>query len=157
MKRQIFLLQVISLGAFVFFSACNNSETSGTRSITTDIIQNSKSHSDPKPLSDLPQFEFKETEKDLGLILQGERVVHIFKYKNVGKGPLVISSLSSACGCTVADYSKEPLAYGEEGKIEVMFNSEGRQGMQDKSITILANTEPNRIELRIKANIIVPK
>lgn len=138
-----------------FLTSCSTSGDS--KPITTEIIQNSKSLNDKAPAGEMPQFEFKETEKDLGMILEGEQVIHTFKYKNVGKGTLVISSVSSTCGCTVADFSKEPLAFGEEGSIEVMFNSEGRQGVQDKVITILANTEPNRIELRIKANVVVPK
>jgi hypothetical protein len=69
---------------------------------------------------------------------------------------LIIQSASGSCGCTVPDFPKEPIPPGREGYIRVMFNSEGKSGMQEKQVTVLANTLPNTITVRVKAEIVQP-
>ena len=76
-----------------------------------------------------------------------------FKFKNIGKAPLIVSSASASCGCTVPEYSKDPVLAGQEGFIKVTFNSEGKHGMVSKTVTLLANTIPNTKVLTISADI----
>ena len=76
---------------------------------------------------------------------------------NTGNSNLVISNVSTTCGCTVADYPKDPIAPGKDGKIEVEFNSEGKSGMVDRKVTVVSNCEPNSTVLTIKSEVIVPQ
>ncbi|HRZ21419.1 MAG TPA: DUF1573 domain-containing protein, partial [Bacteroidales bacterium] len=73
------------------------------------------------------------------------------------KSDLRIASVSTSCGCTVSKYSREPVKSGEQGTIQVTFDSEGRKGFQNKSITVLSNAQPNRHELHIKARVEIPE
>ena len=96
---------------------------------------------------------FEYLDFDFGVIFQGETVVHKFKFTNTGTSALIISDVTATCGCTIPTYTKKPVAPGDDGFIEVKFNSAGRQGMQHKSVVVLANTQPNRIELTFIAEI----
>ena len=70
---------------------------------------------------------------------------------------LIISSAQGSCGCTVPEWPKEPIKPGEEGKIAVTFNSSGKQGKQNKTITLVANTIPNTKVIALKGDVLVPK
>ncbi len=102
------------------------------------------------------RFLFEETTYDFGKIKQGEIVKHIFKFKNDGENPLIISAAQASCGCTVPEYTKEPLAPGAESEIVVQFNSTGKMGVQNKTVQITANTLPNTTTLVLKG-IVEPK
>ncbi|MEQ9442413.1 MAG: DUF1573 domain-containing protein [Cyclobacteriaceae bacterium] len=99
------------------------------------------------------KFEFEETTHDFGTITEGEVVEHTFKFTNTGEAPLVIQNTSASCGCTTPSYSREPVAPGETGEVQVKFNSQSRPGVQNKTITITANTEPSVTRLFIKTNV----
>ena len=103
--------------------------------------------------ANLPQFEFEELNYDFGTITEGEVVEHTFTFTNTGEAPLVIQSTSASCGCTTPSYSREPVAPGETGEVQVKFNSQNRPGVQNKTITITANTEPAVTRLFIKTNV----
>lgn len=106
-----------------------------------------------KPEGPLPAFDFPEEVFDFGTIKEGEVVEHTFKFKNVGDAPLIIADAQASCGCTVPVYTKDPIAIGKEGEIKVRFDSKGKPGIQNKTVTITANTYPKTSRLRIKANV----
>lgn len=106
---------------------------------------------------ELPVMVFEKEFYDFGKIIQGEKVSYRFKFKNDGKTDLLISSVTTSCGCTTPEYSKVPVAPGKEGYVTVSFDSDKRQGVQQKSITVLANTLPNSTVLNIKAEVINPE
>ena len=110
-----------------------------------------KSESNEAAPADLKETKilFEEQSFDFGKIKQGDVVKHNFEFKNDGDNPLVITSASASCGCTVPQYPKDPVAPGEKGIIEVQFNSTGKVGPQNKTVTIIANTVPNTITLTI--------
>ena len=72
----------------------------------------------------------------------GEKITYEFKFNNTGKSPLIISDAKASCGCTVPEWPKEPVMPGQGGKIKVTFDSAGKSGLQDKQITVTANTNP---------------
>ena len=111
-----------------------------------------------KPTGPVAQFQWEDTDGkfDFGTINEGDVVSHTFVFKNIGTAPLVISSATGSCGCTIPTYPKEPIAPGEVDKIVVKFNSEGRPGVQNKNITIVSNTYPTINILEIKA-MVTPK
>lgn len=98
-------------------------------------------------------FKFEALEYNYGTIKQGDKVEHTFTFTNVGKEPLIISNAQGSCGCTVPEYPKEPIKKGEKGAIKVTFNSAGKMGMQDKTVTITSNAKTNPIVLHIKGTI----
>lgn len=101
-----------------------------------------------------PIIEFSELEHDFGTILEGEKVACVFTFSNKGDGSLVINSATTSCGCTVPEFDSDPIAPGEKGEIEVLFDSAYRQGIQNKTITIRSNAEKPVVILKIKAEVI---
>ena len=77
------------------------------------------------------EISFSEYEHDFGKITEGEKVAHIFTFENKGPGDLVISSASTSCGCTVTKYDRKPIPAGKGGSLEVVFDSNGRNGNPD--------------------------
>lgn len=99
------------------------------------------------------KFEFTESVWDFGTIKSGDVVNHIFKFKNTGTEPLIISNAKGSCGCTAPEWPKEPIAPGESGEMKVVFNSRGKSNKQNKTVTITANTTPNQTRLRVTGNV----
>ena len=100
--------------------------------------------------SGTPVLALEQTEFDFGTITQGDIVTHVFSFVNEGSAPLVISDISTPCGCTVPEWSKEPIAPGASGAITLKFDSKGKMGNQIKTCTIMYNSEksPDFITLR---------
>ncbi len=99
----------------------------------------------------LPVFTLQEESTyDFGKVKDGEIVEKSFAFKNTGDSPLVIGNISASCGCTTPEWPKEPIAPGTESNIMVRFNTTGKPGPQNKTVTITANTEPSVIELHVK-------
>jgi len=139
---------ILFTGIILFsFTSCNNNR------ISSDIIQNPNTANGKGDLSQLPSFKFEEEFHDFGKIMQGETVSYPFNFKNSGKSDLVISDVSTSCGCTIPSYPKTPIHPGQTGTIKVSFNSSGKHGFQNKNIVIVANTQPNTVILRIKAEV----
>jgi len=90
-----------------------------------------------------PSFKFESEEFNFGTIKQGESVTHEFVFTNTGNEPLLIMKADGSCGCTVPEYPKEPILKNQKGKIKVTFNSAGKVGMQDKTVTIQSNAKTN--------------
>ena len=109
----------------------------------------------PQPVDskNMPEFKFDVEEYNYGTIEQGKSVTYEFKFTNIGKEPLVISGAQGSCGCTVPEYPKEPLKKGEKHSIKVTFNSTGKSGMQDKTVTIKSNAKGGDKVLHIKGNV----
>lgn len=100
-----------------------------------------------------PVMVFEQTEHDFGAIGPDKKVSYTFNFKNTGEANLLISNAVGSCGCTVPEYPKEPIPPGESGKIEVTFSPTGKNGNQQKSITISTNTQAGKEMLTIKASI----
>lgn len=109
-----------------------------------------------KPEGPLPVMQFETTEHDFGTIKEGDIVEHVYKIKNTGEAPLIIQSAQPSCGCTVPDFSKDPIPAGGEGYVKAKFDSNGKPNAQNKSITVTANTWPKQTTLRFKA-MVLPK
>lgn len=101
-----------------------------------------------------PKVQFDTMYHDFGTLIEGEQAAFTFKYKNTGTADLIIKDAYSTCGCTVPDYSKKPIKPGAYGKIEVLFNSSGKKGLQYKRVTLKLNTKIAEKNLSIKANVV---
>jgi hypothetical protein len=125
------------LAAGMFFSACNSNHSSTVSNTTTGAATNG------------PVMKFEKETHDFGKIKTGDIVSYDFKFTNTGKSPLIITSGYASCGCTTPTWPKTPVKPGDTGVIHVAFDSKGKLGLQDKLITITANTNPaeNRVHL----------
>ena len=80
---------------------------------------------------------------NFGKVREGEMVTFNFRFKNVGPKPLVITSTTTSCGCTVPEKPEKPILPGETGFIKVVFNSKDKKGHNEKNIMVMANTKPS--------------
>jgi hypothetical protein len=97
---------------------------------------------------------FREYEHQFGKVDEGEKVGCIFTFENTGTSDLVILSAATTCGCTVPDYDRKPVSPGETGKLEVIFDTSGRNGIQSKVITVRSNASNPVVMLKITAEVI---
>ena len=106
-----------------------------------------------------PKIEFKATDNtiDYGKVSrETDNGVRVFEFTNTGNEPLLITNAQSTCGCTVPSFSKEAIAHGATGKIEVKYNM--NPGPIRKTITIesnASNVDSGRVALKIKGEVIV--
>ena len=129
-------------------------ETGG--STTTTPPENGSSATNAQPTSNLPltSVDFFEESHNFGEIKEGEKVKHTFRFKNSGSNPLKIENVKASCGCTTPRWSKDEIAPGGEGMIEVEFNSQGRVGVARKTVTVTANTDPRNKILSFTGEVI---
>ncbi len=109
-----------------------------------------------KPEGPLPTMEFQNTDHDFGTITEGDVVEYTYAFKNTGAAPLIIQGAQGSCGCTVPDWSKEPIPVGGTGFVKAKFDSNGKPNIQNKTVTVTANTWPKQTVLRFKA-MVTPK
>ncbi len=134
-----------------FLAACNNRSS---HKISGDLVTNPKSATVNS--GDEAIITFEKTEHDFGKLLQGEVVTCSFHFTNTGKAPLIISRVTTSCGCTVGEYPKEPIAPGDKGVIKATYDSKGHHGFQSRTLTVATNTNPATNTLRIKATVQTP-
>lgn len=89
------------------------------------------------------KVKFKTMKHDFGKLKAGEQREFDFEFTNTGKNELFIEFAKGSCGCTVPEWPKEGIKPGEKSKIHVKFDSTGKSGMQEKTVTVIANTEPS--------------
>lgn len=100
----------------------------------------------------LPKISFDEKGiYDFGQLTEGDTVEHVFTFTNTGEFPLIINNITASCGCTTPEWPREPIAPGTKSSIKVRFNSRGKMGQQNKTITVFANTDPAMTDLQFKA------
>jgi hypothetical protein len=82
--------------------------------------------------------------KHFGKIAEGQKLEVSYRFKNTGQKPLVIERVQPSCGCTVAEQPNQPVPPGEEGMIKASFNSEGRLGVNHKTLFVYANIKGSK-------------
>lgn len=91
------------------------------------------------------KIEFKTETIDYGVIEKGSDGVRIFEFTNTGNAPLIISKVSSSCGCTIPNWSKDPVMPGKSGEIQVKYDT-NRVNPIRKAITVISNADtPTRV------------
>ncbi|MGE5447493.1 MAG: DUF1573 domain-containing protein [Bacteroidales bacterium] len=99
------------------------------------------------------KFAFSEEIHNFGSLKAGEVVAYTFTFKNEGTQPLIINSVDAGCNCTEVKLPEQPVEPGQEGNIEVIYNSAGEAGRQLKTIILFSNAEPSPMKLYIKADV----
>jgi len=128
----------------LFLAACGNRVTEKINNSRKDTLSVKESKA---------IITFDEKYHDMGKIAPGEIISYAFKFSNSGKGNLIIKKVSTSCGCTISKWPKKPLHPGDTGEIEVIFDSSGRYGIQNKAISVHSNAENGKQLLTISATI----
>ncbi len=143
-------------GAMLLLFACgapkNQNPNVPENALNPDLVENPASASGTAK-GNVPVFAFVDTVHDFGKIIDGEKVSFAFRFTNAGTGDLLIRAANGSCGCTVPEWPKDPIPAGGKGVINVTFNSQGRVGIQHKTVTLIANTLPNTTVLAISAEV----
>lgn len=123
--------------------------------VQPETTANSQAQQTPSAPADgkYPAMTFAKKEHNFGTINEGDKVETVFTFTNTGEADLIISNASGSCGCTVPEFPKEPIKPGKTGKLKVTFDSNGKPGKQQKSVTITANTQTTREVLTINAEV----
>jgi hypothetical protein len=130
--------------------ACNQSnKTTATTGSATSVTTASAANA--------PVIQFEKNSYNFGKINQGDKVSYDFKFTNTGKSPLIITDAVASCGCTKPEWPKDPVQPGDKGIIKVTFNSAGKDGLQDKLITITGNTLPAQSLVHLTGEVVTPK
>jgi hypothetical protein len=93
------------------------------------------------PVADSTTIQWLDSARDFGKINEGQKLEVSFRFKNTGDKPLVISKVQPSCGCTVADESKAPVAPGAQGMVKAVFNSDGHEGINHKTLYVYSNAK----------------
>ena len=159
MKRFLFPALFLTIIGLLF--SCKSSNENGnipTNAIDPQVVENPASASPGGTNSrKTPAFTFDSEEHDFGTVTAGEKVSFAYHFKNTGDADLVIRSANGSCGCTVPEFPKEAIKPGGDGIINVTFNSEGKEGQQLKTITLISNAIPTNYVITIKANVVPAK
>ena len=98
------------------------------------------------------KIEFKTETVDYGEIAKGSDGVRAFEFTNTGDAPLIISKVSSSCGCTIPKKPEAPILPGDTGEIQVKYDT-NRVGPIRKAITVISNADTPTKVLKIKGEI----
>jgi hypothetical protein len=140
MKKVVLGLLALSLLAGCSSNPATNSKTGGVAANAATAAK----------------MKFDNEAYDFGKIKQGDKVTHEFKFVNEGKSPLIITDGYASCGCTKPEWPKTPIAPGSSGIVKVTFSSEGKSGLQDKQVTLIANTVPANTAVHLVGEVLEP-
>jgi len=98
---------------------------------------------------------FENQNHDFGAIVLGGDGTCVFKFKNEGTIPLILTNVQASCGCTTPSWTREPVAPGKAGEIKVTYDTK-RMGTFSKSITVTSNAETPSVILRIAGEVKAP-
>lgn len=99
------------------------------------------------------EIAFREYQHDFGKVTEGEKLSYTFTFDNKGTINLILSSATTTCGCTVSKFDSKPIPPGANGRLEVVFDTSGKSGMQTKTITVKSNAKTPVVLLKITAEV----
>jgi hypothetical protein len=142
---------IITIACLAFYAAANAQEKKAEAiQVNNPATAPAATPAAPKVDPDAGVFKFKEETHDYGKVPEGPLAEYDFEFKNTGKKPIVITEAHGSCGCTVPKWPNEPILPGKKGTIHVAYNTSGRQGPIDKSVTVTSNAQQSPMVLHIK-------
>ncbi len=142
MKYLIIALSTVSF----FFISCENNQKNQLSSTEKALPVELRPTAEKQP-----KLSFKLSKVYFGNIYEGDTLRYTYHFTNTGNLPLKIINVNASCGCTTPEWSKELVQPGEKGFVKIKFDSQGRTGLNSKTVTIYANTLPidNQISFRV--------
>lgn len=102
-----------------------------------------------------PQISFAQMKYDFGKVRKGEKVSTAFHFKNTGTKPLKILQVQTTCGCTITEWSKNPIAPNATSEISVVFDTTVKDmiGKPTKTILVISNAQNKEVLLTLEGEI----
>ena len=144
----MYIKKIIFSLFLIFTSSCIDN-----KKVNSDIINNPLTIDGVSSSMKVPKININSSVFDFGEVIEGERLEHTFFLKNTGEANLVISSAKTSCGCTVPKFPKEPILPNQQAEVVVVFNTKGKFGKQNKTVTLLTNAVPRAKVLTIQGYI----
>jgi len=143
MRNTFYMKYIFIVLAGSLLAACNSNDAGTAAAATeTHTAATPAANTDTESLTSIQWVD--STHQNLGKVKEGQVVEITWRFKNTGNKPLIISSVSASCGCTVPDKPEQPIAPGGEQIIRAQFDSKGRLGQQHKDVYVEANTSGSR-------------
>ena len=136
---------ILSLALLVSISIMTNAQSSTTKQPAPSVT------ADPTN-PNAPDIVFESELVDYGTIEHNADGNREFKFKNIGKEPLIISNCAGSCGCTVPTWPKEPIKPGASAAIKVHYATD-RVGHFEKTVTVTSNAKTPSKVLRIQGTV----
>lgn len=141
MKKLFSTLSIIFLSVAVF------AQTPSSQSVSPNSVT-----APTAPVTKTGEFQWVEETHDFGTIPQGTPVEYRFEFTNVGKEPIIITTVQKTCGCTVTDWSKEPIMPGQKGFVSAQYNA-AKEGPFTKAITVQSDAITPSVKLFFKGTV----
>lgn len=149
MKKVMLMVAAVAMIAFTSCKDEGKVAEKMTNKAETELAQTTQ---DGDSATDqFPELEFDQNRHDFGTVTEGDVVEHEFTFTNTGNAPLKVMKANPSCGCTVPDWSKDPIAPGEKGSMVVKFDTRGKLGKQNKSVRLTTNTKKGNETLTFSA------
>lgn len=117
----------------------------------TVVAQNTTTQPADNP--NAPVITFEKTTHDYGTVTKGGDGTCEFKFKNTGVEPLILSNVTSSCGCTVPEWPREPILKGKSASIKVKYDT-NRVGPINKTVTVMSNSKGAAVQLKITGSVV---
>lgn len=155
-------VKIISLVALIgMMSACKKEKTQEEEKLQEPVaLEYSEPNAQEAPQeptvdpATAPILVLEKDTYDLGQVQAGKTVERKITFKNQGKGPLLIKEAKASCGCTVPEFSKEPVAVGQEGTLLIKFTAPAYNTHTTKTVTLQTNTVQGVEEFKITATVV---
>jgi hypothetical protein len=154
--RMIYMIQkcfslhcMIGVGMIIMANACQP-EPSASNSVKQGTIAQLDT-------AQYTTIAWKDTLVNFETAKEGDTVRMDFWFTNTGTKLLFISDVRSSCGCTIADYPKEPVAPGKDGAVKAVFSTERHPGEHRKLVLVRANTKGRTSHKLIFTGLVIPK
>lgn len=150
-------LSLFFASLLIISASCKQADNQATKpqdAISTDVVTNPATASGGQSKKGVPDIKFEQETWDFGQIQEGEKISFAYQFTNVGDAELVIRAANGSCGCTVPEFPKDPVPPGGKGIINVTFDSNGKTGMQHKTVTIISNTIPNTKVINVTGEVL---
>ncbi len=144
----------VVLGIFLLAAlwSCGSTEERQDQFVQSDVAE---AASESNHVGADAVFSATEDSYDFGVITEGEKASHVFEFSNNGTEPLIINEVSASCGCTTPSFSRTPIAPGQKGSIEVVYDSAGQApGKQHKVIVVSTNAREKIQTLHLRGEVI---
>jgi flagellar biosynthesis regulator FlaF len=166
MKTQLILLSSLLFG----LQACSNEEKTKAPEPTSIVATDANTKELQESLKDVAEEEKRLAEEakanmttmsfnvlnhEFGTVKEDTKHLYNFVVTNTGKKPLFIQDVKASCGCTTPKKPEKAIAPGKSDVIAVEFHPKvGQLGRQDKTVTVMANTNPGMVVLKIGADVV---
>ncbi|MCL2327420.1 MAG: DUF1573 domain-containing protein [Bacteroidetes bacterium] len=99
-------------------------------------------------------FAFDSLVIDYGVITKGSSGETVFRFKNTGNTPIVLTKVEADCGCTTPEFTNQPVLPGKTGEIKVNYDT-SKMGYFNKNIFVTSNINPDKpVTLVIKGEVV---